>query len=228
MPRVLYLHGSSAGPGGIKAWRLRGRGHEVTAPALGYPQKRSALWGWLWDLEFRHWFGRAVRAAQEAYDRCRPEVIVGSSMGGAVAMNLRSGDTPHVLIAPTWRLKGFFRLGAALRVKPATVLIHGERDHLVALDDSRRLLRNSPATDRESAGLVATLEGRLAGHLQRGPGGCETEGRLVVVRGEGHRCNGEAALGALLVAVEMLADLAGKQGSKETGAGCPVARPGSP
>jgi hypothetical protein len=210
MSRVLYLHGSSAGPGGIKAWRLRGRGHDVTAPSLGYPQKHSALWAWLWDLEFRHWFGRAVRVAQEAYDRFRPEVIVGSSMGGAVAMNLRSGDTPQVLISPTWRVKGFFRLGGALRVKPATVLIHGEHDHLVALEDSRRLLRNSPPRGRGGAALVAALEGRLATEFQRGPtSNGAVEGRLVVVRGEGHRCNGDAALTALLAAVEMLAVLSG-------------------
>jgi hypothetical protein len=38
------------------------------------------------------------------------------------------------------------------------------------------------------------------------------EGRLVLVRGEGHRCNGDAALRALLAAVEELAGLARPSG----------------
>jgi pimeloyl-ACP methyl ester carboxylesterase len=154
--------------------------------------KRSAIWVWLWSLEFRHWFARAVRAAQEAYDRCQPEVVVGSSMGGAVAMNLRSGGTPQVLVAPAWRVKGLFRFGGAVRVKPATVIIHGDRDSLVALEDSRRLLRDSPGVLGPALRLGAARD-------------CRTEGRLVVVQGEGHRCNGESALLALLAAVDVLA-----------------------
>ena len=43
-------------------------------------------------------FAEAVRIAQAEFDRYRPDVIVGTSRGGAVAMNIQSGDTPLVLL----------------------------------------------------------------------------------------------------------------------------------
>jgi hypothetical protein len=42
----------------------------------------------------------AVRIAGAEYDRHRLDVVVGSTRGGAVAMNLDSGDTPLVLLCP--------------------------------------------------------------------------------------------------------------------------------
>jgi hypothetical protein len=155
----------------------------------------------------RRWFWRSVHAAQEAYDRCRPDVIVGTSMGGAVALHLRSGDTPQVLIAPAWRAWALLRVGRARRVKPATVVLHGGRDRVIFPRYSRRLLANSPPTPMD-AGLVASLERRLAVRLGLEPrSGCRVEGRLVVLEREAHRCNGPDGLRTLLTVVDVLAGM---------------------
>src|SRR5207249_205497 len=71
-------------------------------------------------------------------NRHHPDVVVGSSRGGAVAMNLDTGPTPLVLLCPAWK-----RWGRARRVKPGTVILHSEQDDVIPPADSRELLRNS-------------------------------------------------------------------------------------
>jgi alpha-beta hydrolase superfamily lysophospholipase len=66
-------------------------------------------------------FEAAVRIAQAEFDRHRPDVVVGSSRGGAVAMNINSGSTPLVLLCPAWK-----RWGAATKVTPGTVILQSE------------------------------------------------------------------------------------------------------
>ena len=83
-------------------------------------------------------FTEAVRIAQAEYDRHRLDVVVGSSRGGAVAMNLASGDTPHVLLCPAWR-----RWGTARTVKRNTTILHSRADDVVPFADSEELVRNS-------------------------------------------------------------------------------------
>jgi pimeloyl-ACP methyl ester carboxylesterase len=151
----------------------------------------------------QQWFTDAVQAAQESYETCRPDIIVGISMGGAVAMNLASHDTPQVLLAPAWRAWGVLRFGEARQVKAATVVIHGDQDLTVFPRYSSRLLaRSQPGQD--ATDLVAAVERRL----REGLGGEQelyrVAGRLVFVRNEGHRCKGQAALRALLTVVEEL------------------------
>jgi hypoxanthine phosphoribosyltransferase len=41
--------------------------------------------------------------AQAEFDQHQPDVIVGSSRGGAVALNINSKDTPLVLLCPAWK-----------------------------------------------------------------------------------------------------------------------------
>ena len=65
-------------------------------------------------------------------------MIVGSSRGGAVAMDLDSGSTPLVLLCPAWR-----RWGTATTVKPGTVILHAEADDVIPIADSRELVRAS-------------------------------------------------------------------------------------
>ena len=77
---ILFLHGWHSVPGGAKPSYLASHRHEVSKPALD-------------DDEF----DRAVRTAQAEYDRHRPDVIAGSSRGGAAAMNINSRSTPLVL-----------------------------------------------------------------------------------------------------------------------------------
>jgi len=47
-------------------------------------------------------FARSVAMAQELYDETPPDIIVGSSLGGSVAMAIESKDTPMVLVGPVW------------------------------------------------------------------------------------------------------------------------------
>ena len=136
--KILFLHGWQSTPGGIKPTFLKDHGHEVLNPALSDDD-----------------FDDAVRIAQAEFDRNHPEVVVGSSRGGAVAMNINSGSTPLVLLCPAWK-----RWGTATTVKPGTVILHSQADDLVPLPDSAELVGNSGLP--ESALLVVGTEHRLA------------------------------------------------------------------
>jgi hypothetical protein len=118
---ILFLHGWQSVPGGVKPTFLARHGHEVLNPALP-------------DEDFE----AAVRIAQAEYDRHRPDVIVGSSRGRALAMNLDSGDTPLVLLCPAWK-----KYGRAKIVKPGTVILHSRADDVVPFADSEELVRSS-------------------------------------------------------------------------------------
>ena len=100
-------------------------------------------------------FDEAVRTAQAEYDRHHPDLIVGSSRGGAMAMNLNSGSTPLVLLCPAWK-----RWGTATTVKPGTVILHSRADDVIPFADSEELVRNSGVPD--SALVVVGSDHRLA------------------------------------------------------------------
>jgi alpha-beta hydrolase superfamily lysophospholipase len=119
--KILFLHGWQSVPGGVKPTVLARHGHEVLNPKLP-------------DEDFEE----AVRIVQAEFDRHQPDVVVGSSRGGAVAMNLRSGDARLVLLCPAWN-----RHGTARTVKPGTVVLHSRADDVVPFADSEELVRNS-------------------------------------------------------------------------------------
>ena len=119
--KILFLHGWQSVPGGLKPTYLASHGHEVINPCLD-------------DEDFE----RAVATAQAEFDRHRPDVVVGSSRGGAVAMNLAIGDTPLVLLCPAWR-----HWGTATTVPPGTRILHSPLDEIIPFADSKALLRNS-------------------------------------------------------------------------------------
>src|SRR6476660_8069522 len=111
--RILFLHGWQSVVGGVQPTFLAGRGHTVFNPQLP-------------DEDFEE----ALRIAQAEYDRHRPDVVVGSSRGGAVAMNLDSGDTPLVLLCPAWK-----RYGTARAVKKNSTILHARADDVVPFVD---------------------------------------------------------------------------------------------
>lgn len=86
-------------------------------------------------------FAEAVRIAQAEFDQHQPHVVVGSSRGGAVAMNINSGDARLVLLCPTWK-----KWGTAKTVRPDTVILHSRADDVVPFADSDELARSSVAT----------------------------------------------------------------------------------
>jgi alpha/beta superfamily hydrolase len=124
--KILFLHGWNSVPGGVKPSYLAQHGHEILNPALPDDD-----------------FDESVRIAQAEFDRHRPQVIVGSSRGGAVAMNVRSGTTPLVLLCPAWK-----RWGTAQLIKPQTVILHSRADDVIPFVESVELIASSglPAT----------------------------------------------------------------------------------
>jgi hypothetical protein len=63
---------------------------------------------------------------------------VGSSRGGAVAINISSGEAKLVLLCPAWK-----RWGTATTVKLGTVILHSRADDVVPFADSEEIVRNS-------------------------------------------------------------------------------------
>ena len=135
---ILFLHGWTSSPGGVKPSYLKNHGHTVLNPALPDDD-----------------FPAAVAIAQGEFDRHRPDVVVGSSRGGAVAMNIDAATTPLVLLCPAWK-----RWGTASTVKPGTVILHSRQDDVVPFTDSLELVRNSGLD--ESALIVVGNDHRLA------------------------------------------------------------------
>jgi len=119
--RILFLHGWHSVVDGLKPTYLKEHGHEVINPALDDDD-----------------FDAAVCTAQADYDQHKPDVIVGSSRGGAVAMNIKSEDTPLVLLCPAWK-----NWGTATTVKPNTVILHSRKDDVIPFADSEELVANS-------------------------------------------------------------------------------------
>lgn len=119
--KILFLHGTGSKPEDVRASYLIQHGHDVLNPALPDDD-----------------FDEVVRIAQAEYDHGRPDVVVGSSRGGAAAMNIDSGDTPLVLLCPAWK-----RYGTATSTKPATTILHSRADERVPFSESEELVQNS-------------------------------------------------------------------------------------
>lgn len=120
--RILFLHGRESGPSGTKARWLAARYDSLT-PVLDTSSLETALPG-----------------AERALAEFGPDVVVGSSFGGGVALALAArglwpGGT--VLLAPAWRLLG---LSLPLPLGEPAVVLHGRLDEVVPLADSRALV----------------------------------------------------------------------------------------
>lgn len=119
--KILFLHGWNSVPGGVKPAYLASHGHEVINPDLPHED-----------------FAEAVHIAQAEFDKHQPQAVVGSSRGGAVAMNMDTGDARLVLLCPAWE-----KFGAVNRVKPNTAVLHSRADDVVPFADSEELVRTS-------------------------------------------------------------------------------------
>lgn len=119
--KILFLHGWHAAPGGAKPLFLSQHGHEVINPQL--PDDN---------------FEKAVKIAQAEFDAHGPDVVVGQSRGGTIAMNMNSGAARLVLLSPGWK-----RWGTARTVKQNTIILHAKADDVVPFVFSEELVRNS-------------------------------------------------------------------------------------
>lgn len=81
--KVLFFHGWHSVPGGVKPTYLKDHGYEVINPTLDDDD-----------------FAAAVATAQVEFDQNQPQVVAGSSRGGAVAMNIEIGDAKLISLCP--------------------------------------------------------------------------------------------------------------------------------
>ncbi len=118
MNQILFLHGRESGPGGTKARWLAERYGAVT------PQLETVV------------VAETMPAARAAVAQHKPDLIIGSSYGGAVAVKLLlegAYNGPVVLIAPAaTKLGGDRALPDGARV----IIIHGDADDVVPYVDS--------------------------------------------------------------------------------------------
>jgi alpha-beta hydrolase superfamily lysophospholipase len=119
--KILFLHGWHSVPGGVKPTHLARHGHTVINPKL--PDED---------------FAEAVRIAQAEFDQHQPQVVVGSSRGGAVAVNIDSGGAKLVLLCPAWK-----KWGTVREVKLGTLILHSRNDDVIPFADTEELVRAS-------------------------------------------------------------------------------------
>lgn len=119
--KILFLHGWTSVVGGRKPTFLKSSGHEVLNPALP-------------DDDFEE----SVRIAEAELNQHQPDVIVGSSRGGAVAVNMNSGEVPLVLMCPAWK-----KWGTATTTKQNSIVLHSKGDDVIPFADSLELIANS-------------------------------------------------------------------------------------
>ena len=125
MLRILFLHGLESSPGGRKAvWLAQRYGARV--PAL-----TTSDWA------------TARAQAEAAVREYQPEIIIGSSYGGALLLSLLQGGVTRaraVLIAQAGVKLG---LPARLPERARAVLLHGTADDVVPIEGSRALARDA-------------------------------------------------------------------------------------
>ncbi len=123
--RVQFVHGLESNPNGSKARFLAAR-FEALTPAMDTGD-----------------FEASVATQAEALARFRPDVLVGSSYGGAVVVALLARGLwrgPTVLLAPATR---WFGAAARLPGDVTVTVAHGVDDALVPLADSRALVEGT-------------------------------------------------------------------------------------
>lgn len=119
--KTLFLHGWHSIPGGVKPTYLSDHSHTVINPSLDDDN-----------------FDLAVRTAQAAFDAHQPDIVVGSSRGGAIAMNINSYQTPLVLLCPAWK-----NWGSVSILKSNSVILHSRLDDVIPFADSEELVIRS-------------------------------------------------------------------------------------
>ena len=122
--KVLYLHGLGSKPGGFKPNYLDFCGYEVINPKL--PDED---------------FNESVKIAKSCFSETKPDVVVASSRGGAVALAAFPKGTQMILLCPAWK-----KFGVKLPKKLTNVtVLHSKCDEIVPYEDSIVLQENHGA-----------------------------------------------------------------------------------
>ena len=108
-------------------------------------------------MKARRIYAAWVSEAQAAYDALQPDIIVGSSRGGSVAMTIRVDDQiPLVLLAPAYRWFGWIG-GKTSTDHPIVTVVHSRHDERIPFADSEKLCRKCPQVKLVAAGIDHTL-----------------------------------------------------------------------
>ena len=121
---ILFLHGLESRPGGKKPAFLRESGFNVINPHLPAED-----------------FIKSCDIAQELVHTHSPDVVMGSSRGGAVAMAIDVKGAQLVLIAPAW-----VNFRGPSQISANTVILHSQTDEVVSFANSVNLSMRSGAT----------------------------------------------------------------------------------
>jgi pimeloyl-ACP methyl ester carboxylesterase len=178
MTKILFLHGFGSNGSSCKAGVLRGH-FDVVSPNLPFPGKHPLSWV-TWSLNAARDREAALAKAQSLVESFQPDVICGSSMGGALAAVLES-DAARVLVAPASGVPLMYPMPRRLLVR--TIILHSPHDGMVAQKNSRRFLSVHAPRDAAEESVVEVIRERLValGYDQSVP-------RLVSI-GKDHSCN---------------------------------------
>lgn len=140
---LLYLHGLESGPAGRKARWLAER-WELAVPQLDTRATVAAIEAvrptWVdGDPRILASLEAPLAQARAAIAEHQPEVLIGSSFGGALAVALLADGSwagPTLLLAPAARpMLGDVRLPAGATV----VVLHGRHDDVIPVEQGRAL-----------------------------------------------------------------------------------------
>lgn len=147
---ILYLHGRGGSSQGTKVTQIRERFGAENVASFDYATT---------DADFEHYVQQASVHIQEV----QPKVVIASSFGGAVLLQLLHRghwSGPCVFLAQAGvKFSAQFSIPTFLPVGIPAILIHGTEDDLVDIEGSVLLAESS-----ETARLIRTVDGhRLYG-----------------------------------------------------------------
>ncbi len=166
---ALLLHGFPGTPAELRPLgeALSSAGVRAQAPLL--PGFGPAM-AHLGDIGAREWLAGAAQAWKDLQERHARTVLVGYSMGGALALRLAASHPPErlILVAPLWRLLGpAWPLGALLPIVERLIPSFGPLDHGSPLDNPELrqfFARAAPELDLERPEVRAELRRRVRLH----------------------------------------------------------------
>ncbi len=138
--RVLFLHGLEGKPDGTKPTYLKNKGlHVVAVPLTKYDLEAS--------LETANW----------AVKTMKPDIIVGSSRGGALATHIDGRGARKILIAPAYKA---FGLKPFTDLDESTTILHCPEDDMVPYKFSEELV------EKFGCKLIACGEGHRMSDIE--------------------------------------------------------------
>ena len=76
--------------------------------------------------------------AIDTFNNFQPDIVIGSSRGGAIASYIDTADISKILVAPAWSKFGV----TSPLVNETTTILHSKQDNLVQLEDSFALVEH--------------------------------------------------------------------------------------